>query len=149
MPTPEMRFGDVVFPYGPFGFVLSPTYTGGKAVWALAVQWILLRALGGALCACGVGSLPALLLRRGRPPGGADSRPLSRRSLGAGVVLLVLPAASGFAAALAAGRGGCGHGFALLTKVSVGLGALSVLVAYAIAAVRRSPEERAIGRVRM
>lgn len=144
MPTPEMRFGDVVFPYGPFGFVLSPIYGAGKAVWALAVQWALF-----ALFAAGLWRL-----LRGRSPARVMAATLSllaAQTLGLflenfwvlSVLVLVLPAALDDSQArwplVAAGALA---GFACLTKVSIGLGALSVLAAYAVLAARRSAEER-------
>jgi hypothetical protein len=144
MPTPEMRFGDVVFPYGPFGFVLSPTYATGKAFWALAVQWILF-----ALFAAGLWRL-----LRGRPPGRVLAAALgliAAQTLGLFlenfwvlcVAVLVLPAALEISRARwpLVGAGALA-GFACLTKVSIGLGALGILAAYAAIAARRSPDER-------
>jgi hypothetical protein len=136
LPTPEARFGDVVFPYGPLGFALVPTYAGGKAAWALGAQWLLhalfavalwrLLRRGGVARACLVGATLVFAHWAGL---------VYESQLVVGLLLLLAPAALGESSSrwpvLAAGALA---GLALLAKLSLGAIALALVGALALTA---------------
>jgi hypothetical protein len=143
LPTPDARFGDVVYPYGPLGFILVPTYAGGKAAWAIVAQWLLHALFGvalwrvlrdrGALRAWGLAGTLVLAHWAGM---------VYESQLVIGLILLLAPLATGECEARwPAVAGGLFAGLALLAKLSLGVAALAVLCALGmprIAARRRS-----------
>ncbi len=134
LPTPEARFGDVVFPYGPLGFVLLPTYAGGKAVPALLAQWILHALFGLALWRLLRGWCPARAWTLAVAVAIAHAAGLPYESQLVVVVLALLaPVALGVSrerwpAMVAGGLGG----LALLAKLSLGAAMLGVVAALAL-----------------
>jgi hypothetical protein len=138
LPTAEIRFGDVVFPYGPLGFVLLPAYAGGKAAWALAAQWTLHALFGLALWrllrgwSAARGWLLAVAVVLAHAAGLVYESQLT-----VCVLALLAPAALGVSRARwPAAAAGALAGLALLAKLSLGVTALAVTAALALPAER-------------